>query len=579
MGITTLESCLSNVEYRVGLNAIIAYDTDSLMHFSEEELINKANELEEARRIVTDECGRLVNKYNRSTFRRTLGEIEYALLLIAGALKKKGHENNDIVKRYDRYLDIIFAYESLKIIDNMTIEDIVEEIERRSGGVYYILKKFIENQYLTDREDASKLGLVSITLLERYKDRRENVKKALQLYIERHPAVVLLRDIDEAVEAALQARNTRLETIGSIESIEQKVTIIEQQVSNGNYQDALELMEKTRRQLLELKNRIETEKQALRTTMTRLHNNKASNILSDEEELINSLLGKLESLEKKYTLIQEKIKAGTTPPDEKGHTVTPGEARALEISLVERALSKNEDGARIYDPRKDEWRHIKWGRTLRYEINTGREPSGAGLRLISYKGLIMKKPDITLDITTLIHPRNYKVKGYDDMPVDLPEIIDAIERKLEDLWAENQYLIQVIASPTGFTGKALSILDSSKSKLPLLTGRLTLYLVDLATGEIFYNQNDKASINNLAMARPWLMEEETLKAIQYLKSDKAKIQAYRIGGSTPYLKVGDIVKETGLAEEAVKKAMYRLAREGYGRIEVTDGITAFIYEG
>ena len=578
-------------KYLKKADSINYIDTDGLLTIYPDpgDLIDLYNQLKIYINDFNRSCAPMLDESRR---RAVLSELMFAQLLIAGALYKSGVDN-DITRLYSKYFDILFDFESFKILDNLKARDIVEMMERRRGGVYDVLRVYIRKQYyIFDEKWAPKLGILAIAFNNRYKERRDKIREALTLYVNRNPLSAIMWEFEEAAKTILESLQVRESIESELKKISDGLAAIENLIINGEYDKASELAREAIRQLREKADELTRKYYELKAEKAELSGSpEARALVQSEASQLERLLHNIEEVLEKYKLALEKLKAEKLEAEEviedfkkaregltEGHLVTVDEARALEVNFIQRLRSKLEDGAVIYDPLKNETKRIKWDKIIEYELNPGGKPSGKGIRFIHYRGLIWKTPDVTLDALVYTHTPNYAKKGYDNNPVTLKELLDLIEDKLVDAWSSKYYLVQIIASPTGFTNNAIKYFRSGELSIDLLSKRATVYLIDLVSGEIYYNDKSSAAVANAKIVEPWLEEEKIKIALNYLESEEAFRDAVMTGHTLPYLTARQVSEKLGIDLAAVKRAMFLAERKGIGEIRIVDGITAFVYK-
>ncbi len=584
---------------------VTRWDLEGLVRmYSDEELVELWNEIRHSMRRYLRECSystsEKLDKYYRGLF-------QLAQLLIAASFRSRGIDRPGITDRFrDEEYEVILDFEKYKIFDGLDIDEIVEYIERREGRVYEFIKEYYSKQYnALDRAWGHLLRDMMTVIEKRYQKRREKMENAAIAYIRKRGILGSIFEIEEAVKKAMEAGEVRrqaVESIGEIAGAEDKLgsrleellskaeEALKGAVDKGEYsrligeyeelRDAISTYAEKLKGILgklgvkyeelsrlqfrgSAKEIVEAEINALSSIINELQAK-----LSEYEGLLKGIEAEKEALEKRVVEL-EKVLSGA----EEGPVVTIGDVCGLLETYLSRVWSKASKDLGIYSPLED--RTIKIGSWSEKSI-VGGTRCNRGLILVKKKGIIGKHRHIVIEVASIVHWDNLENKGYDNVRAGLSEILSLLSRRIPATLSENYYHILIIASPTGFTSRALEIVSGEYYRRFSLKN-ITLYLVDLLSVRLYYNEMDKASRQNSWIAEPEYEHEIIKRIIDYVLSDEALFEANK-NGPPPYLPVSYIEARTGKPGDMVRVALEKLSSMGKGRVaRLSTGDIVFIY--
>ncbi len=622
-------------EYARIAEAILREDLESLMRtFSTDERVELWNELRKSWKRYIIECSPTLPRDIDKIYR---GKFRFAQLLLAATFKFLGEGFDDIVKMFrDEEYEILRDFEEYKILDNLSVDDIVEFIRRREGKVYEIVRKYYEKQYnILDRAWGHLIGDLAYMFNQRYKRRREKIEEAVIQYVKRFGLLTTLSEIEEAVKKVVEAGRFRDEVVSEAS---RKLTHLEEL----GIEDKLEELERRRRELLsrlsdveekivrgaevssglisnlenmkdnivkeheELEKLVSNVEESLREAINALggkekelieflrrYKGEASEVVKAEAELLRNSVKELISKVKEYESLLNKLRIekegleaklreleAALRGESEGHLVTSEEVRAFEELLISRLMAKVGKGAKIYDPVKGGWRRIdNWDEVIHYSLyGNYPPPNGRALVLIKKRGILRRK-DLIIEAVTILHPKTLKENGWDARPASLAEVLDVLTSKIDEAEKGRYYHLLIISSPTGFTSKAKEYVGSDEFHKSFVSMNVTLYLVDPVTGEVIHHKADKAAIENRELASLELPMERIMKVQKYVLSSEAYSLATRTSPATPFIRLDQIAKATNESPEIIRRALSELEKLGYGRVLRSRlGALAFFYK-
>ena len=622
---------------------VLSEDLESLRRtYSEEERLELWNEVRSSFRRFTVRCSaRLPRKLVRLVKGRF--RLAMLMLAASFKVNGEEHSNIVSMFKPEEY-QLLLDFEEYKIFDDLDIDTIVEFIRRREGKVYELVKDYYEKQYnALDTKWAGLMGDLVYAIEERYRQRRRKIEEAVIQYVRRYGLTLTVSEIEEAVKKAYEAgelrrrieeevrkkimeeyrlselldrleeleleRNSLLERLRELESraaasgaeAAQLAAALEEvrrekQRLQEMYGKTLERLRMLEREVEEARRQLERKEEELRRAMEQYRSSKeALEALEAEREALRATVERLTSQLEEYRktlsrvserreLLEERLREveAALRGETEGKLVTREEAAALVDSYIARVLYKAAPPGKavpVYDPRAGRsLLLLNWDEKL--TLSGGDGKGLRGLLLVKRRGLLSKKKTLVLEVATILHDSSYREKGYDARPAGLDEVIDIVEPRLDDAEKSGYYHILVIASPTGFTGKALEYVSGTPGK-GLVSRYLTLYLVDLASARLYFNRADPAAKGNARLVAPELPEETIKKVIDYVMSSEALAEAFAVSPASPMLTLDMISRAVGVEDAAaLRKALARLEEQGMGRVIVADepkGVLAFRY--
>ena len=540
--------------------------------YSREELIELWNRARRARRLIRTRCAE--SMHGEKAVRSALGRCTLAMLLAAAALRSRGETLPGVTDVFsEEEYRVIEDLEKYKVLDYLDPDEIAEYIARREGRVYEFVKEYYERQYnALDRVWGPLLGDMMSVVEERYRERRRRIEEAVKRYIEKHGLLPTILEIEDAVKRMRLVEEERRRAEEIAESLEKRIEKLFEEERREEAEKALEEAARELRRILEkLGREKEITGEAARGPVELLRIE--AEVVGRTIDEILEKLRRYEALARKLRLEKEMLRR-SLEGDTGSVPVTTAMAAALSEAYVSRLWRRLEGSVRIYsgvEKRAVEVR--KWD-----EMDYGGGVIGKSyIRLVKKRGIINRSPRIMVEMRMIYHHRSYAEKGYDDKRAGLGDIISLVSARLEESVAGGYYTILILASPTGFTEKALDLARGRERYRSIYSGNLTLYLVDLSTGKLYYNDVDEAAIRNKWIAEPLADEEKIATALEHLLSEET-IQKALARGTPPYVTVEELAESLGIDEKTALIAMARAMEMGRGRVaRLRTGRTVFIY--
>ena len=517
-------------------------------------------------------------------FKRVKGK-EQGLVKIAFDAVNRGYSVMDeIVRRSETPGDLANAFKRVygerlkkmeetakKYIDTYGLPAVEADINLLLEESKYEREKIIErlNQSLSNLEERLEEGVgereekgeLERTLrgLEREVVTKETERAALNSKVRE-----LERDMRDAEE-----RYEKLESAWSecIVEIEERRKALDAK--------ALALKEAEDRQRAELK---ETAQQAFEDELRDINTLKEE-LEKTEEELKSERAG----LEYEKRGVEERVEKlkNVLEGGEVKRFVTGDVAKIHEMNYIGRFdIKMNVLPRTIYDPiEKKEQRINTWSDHYRfddadkilgtrkgdYDEATGKLPLNLRSRYVfadkKYKLFGKEETKVIVEAAVLEHLLEYLENGFDTRTVTLSELLSVLTHYIDRAELGNYFHVLGIASATGFDKKVLEHINSDEFHNNFVSRYVSLCLVDLETGEAFYNESDDRIETYLPLFKP-LFDEETMRAIREHVVERLELKDFAV--------LDRIVEEvTDGGEEGkrlAKKVFYDLEKEGKGEV-------------
>ena len=341
---------------------------------------------------------------------------------------------------------------------------------------------------------------------------------------------------------------------------------------------ARELNEAAERQRAELK---DTARQAFEDELGNISRLKEE-LGRKEEELKSERVGleyERREVEERLGKLKDILEGG-----EVKRFVTSDVAKIHEMNYIGRFdIKMNELPKTIYDPIEGKEQRINvWSyhhkfddadkilnlNTLKmdYDETMGKLPLNPRSRYVvaekKYKLFGKEETKLIVEASLLNHLKDYAENGFDTKSVTLSELLSVLTRYVDRAELGNYFHVLGIASVTGFDKKVLEHLNSNDFHKNFVSRHVSLCLVDLETGEVFYNESDDRIKAYLPSFKP-LFDEEKVRAIKGYVVGRLELKDFAV--------LERVVEEaTDKREEGrmlAKKAFYDLEKEGRGEVK------------
>jgi hypothetical protein len=178
-----------------------------------------------------------------------------------------------------------------------------------------------------------------------------------------------------------------------------------------------------------------------------------------------------------------------------------------------------------------------------------------------YKLFGKEETKVILEAAALGHLRDYAENGFDTRSVTLSELLSVLTRYIDNAELGNYFHVLGIASVTGFDKKVFEHLNSGEFHKNFVSMYVSLCLVDLETGEVFYNESDERIKAYIDLFKP-MFDAEKMRAIREYVVGRVEL--------TDFAVLDRVVEEaTDGGDEGkrlAKKVFYDLEKEGMGKV-------------
>jgi len=337
---------------------------------------------------------------------------------------------------------------------------------------------------------------------------------------------------------------------------------------------------------LELKEAEERQRAELKDTARQAFEDELRNINTLREELEKKeaeLKGEREGLEYEKGEVEERLGEirAILEGGEVKRFVTSDVAKIHEMNYIGRfEIKMNELPKRIYDPIEGKERKISsWSyhykfddadrilSTLKmdYEEVTGKLPLNLRSRYVieekKYKLFGKEETKVIIEAAVLGHLLDYDENGFDTKSATLSELLSLLTRYIDRAELGNYFHVLGVASVTGFDKRVFEHVNSEDFHKNFISRYVSLCLVDLETGEVFYNESDERIKAYIDLFKP-VFDEEKMRAIKEYVVGRLELKDFAVLDRVVEEATDGGEKGMGL----VKKVFYDLEKEGMGKV-------------
>jgi len=444
------------------------------------------------------------------------------------------------------------------------ISSILEESEKERKGIIESLNQSLSDleARLEEREEVNKEKErleEKLRSLEREIASKEAEKEALSSKLSEFEAAK--RDAWARYEELKRAWS---ESIAEIEERRRALDARERELKQAAERLGAELKDAARQAFVaELRN-INTLREELASKEEELKSERAG--LEYERREVEERLGELKAI----------LEGG-----EVKRFVTSDVAKIHEMNYIGRFdIKMNELPKRLYDPIEGKERKISaWSyhykfddadkilNTLKmdYEEVTVKLPLNLRSRYVvaekKYKVFGKEETKLIIEASVLGHLLDYGENGFDTRSVTLSELLSVLTGYIDSAELGNYFHVLGIASVTGFDKKVFEHVNSEEFHKNFVSRYVSLCLVDLETGEVFYNESDERIKAYIDLFKP-VFDEEKVRAIREYVVNRLELKDFAV--------LDRVVEEaTEGGEEGkrlAKKVFYDLEKEGMGKV-------------
>lgn len=419
----------------------------------------------------------------------------------------------------------------------------------------------------------------------------------------------LVREEKEKLERELRAlegeliskesdRSALLSKIGTLESerkrVEQKYAGLE-----SSWTNSLQDFEARRRDLesqeAKLREMSERQKEALKEVARQATESELAKIRElkeelrlKEEEIENQrevLQNERNDVEEKLEAIKDAIEGGETK-----RLVTRDVAQIQELNFISRFEKKmSELPRKIYRPDQEKEVNVKsWSYHYRFDdgdkilSKSGTDydeirqkmPLNLRSRYVvaekKFKLFGKERTKVVVEAMVLNHLESYLENRFDTQSATLSELLSVLTKYIDRADLGNYFHLLGIASSTGWDSKVLEHINSTEFHRNFVSRYVSLCLVDLESGEVFYNATDEKAKAYLPLFELELNVEKVERCKELIKK-KLSLKDYVV--------LDDVVKEASENAAIVKRAFYELENEGIGKAKYVKDIGLVLKQG
>jgi hypothetical protein len=402
-----------------------------------------------------------------------------------------------------------------------------------------------------------------------------------------------LEGILRSLEREIVEKEAEKEVLGSrlreFEDEKREVWARYEKLKNA-WNESIEELEARRRALdaqeRELREAAERQKEELKETARSAFEDELRNINWLREELARKeeeLKVEREGLEYEKRGVEERLGKlrAILEGGEVKRFVTSDVAKIQELNYIGRFdIKMNELPKTIYDPIERRERKItRWSyrykfddadkilSTLKvdYDEVTGTLPLNLRSRYVvaekRYKLFGKEETRVIIEAAVLGHVRDYAENGFDTRSVTLSELLSVLTGYINRAEPGNYFHVLGIASATGFDENVLTHVNSGEFHKNFVSRYVSVCLVDLETGEVFYNESDERIRAYIDLFKP-VFDEEKVRAIKAYVIARLELKGFTVLDRV-------VAEATEGGEEGrrfAKKVFYALDKEGMGEV-------------
>ncbi len=568
-----------------------------------EQRLQMYNDMKRERAGYERECDRELSYFDRA---KRLGYFDLALIKLAYTLKGDGINLKDFTE--DEYAAFL-KLDKYLTLDYVRKDEISSAMFNKRGKIYEIVKDWYDNQMdeylnLIDKDLKVRQTLAS-ALREEYEKRFEKVRDGIEDYFHKDRGAPrdLFNQYEEVVRRQYEAelerqrveaqmrreaedRASRLEE--EVESLREQLRRVDSFLSSYGVQgrDVAEKVERMVsmlqgkvRELLDMRDRLVQEKRKMEESIKGAKDEVRS-VMDAEiaryaqtqrelEEKISKLQSVISTLEAEKASLNQRIK-DVVEKSQQSTAVKGEEARVMEVNFLGRLDMKVRDRKEFYDPIRGEYFSIN-GKDLVVQRSEEVEgipqdklhlfPHNTEVTYVARKKRLLRDDlEVVVKGKVIAHRDAYLKTFYDDRTVSLAEVMEYLDKAVDSASKGRVNYVVGIASPTGFDEGVRKYVDSEDLHRNFVNYYVEVVLVDLLTGEVFYNRNDDRVKSYVDLFKPEL-ERERIEKVK----DAVRREVMLSGG---------VAMERVMEMDSplvVKRALKELEREGYKTVKGKQG--------
>ena len=227
---------------------------------------------------------------------------------------------------------------------------------------------------------------------------------------------------------------------------------------------------------------------------------------------------------------------------------TPDGSRDIPDGYWEDRSERRTDRARLLDllPDDEDPERYPHNRCARYEVTDQR-----------YLGL-SRDPTLVIEAQVVSNLDAHVRAGFDAAPADVDRLLDVVNPVVYEAEREGYHYLLAVASPTGWSERARrQVAGGDGDGGSRFSRRLSLCLVDLQDGALYYDETDPVVADNAALFEPPVTAERVAACLDHVR------ETYVDDVTADSVTLAD-VREAGYDPHVVKQTFNDLADEGVG---------------
>jgi hypothetical protein len=179
----------------------------------------------------------------------------------------------------------------------------------------------------------------------------------------------------------------------------------------------------------------------------------------------------------------------------------------------------------------------------------------------TYLGKSRKK--VVIEAFSYCSTGDYADLGFDTRMVTLSTLMTVLQPIIQKAEEGDYFHVLGVASPTGWDDAIISLVKGGDAASSIISRNVAVCLVDSASGDVYYNQNDNRLTSFVDYFRPEFDAERIEKIKKVIRDEFTKVE---------YLEFEKIYEKTKEDRFIIQQAFYALEREKVGRVKFAEGV-------
>jgi hypothetical protein len=152
----------------------------------------------------------------------------------------------------------------------------------------------------------------------------------------------------------------------------------------------------------------------------------------------------------------------------------------------------------------------------------------------------------------------YTANGFDASPADLDDLLAIVNEAVREAEQNDYHYLLAVASPTGWTNRVKTQLTNEQIARTRYSRHLSLVLVDLGTGELFYDSSDEIADRNSTLFEIPVEDERIEQCVQMIRTN------YIDEPGVDSVLLEEVVENDEFDVHVARRPFDRLASQGAG---------------